>query len=125
MKTLGKIVTFLGATLFSTSLFAQELPKVNPEDMHWTYFGQHPELNNQPCMTTGYDTDGDGFEDTRFHYMLNPLPNGAMQTRLTGYAIDENGNGYFEDNEWVPYIKKENNGGIDLHEPGNRMDVGY
>ncbi len=120
-----KTLLTLLAGLLSTSLFAQELPKVSPEYVHWITFGQHPELGGQPCITNGYDTDEDGREDTRFHYRVLPMPNGAFYTQLDSYAVDENRNGLFEDDEWVPYIREEENGGIDLQEPGNRRDVSY
>ncbi len=125
MKTLGKIVTFLGAALLSTSLFAQELPKVKPEQLRWMLFGRHP--TGQRCITTGYDTDGDSYEDTKFHYMVYMAPDGTSQVELTEYAVDRNRDKYFTKDEWIPYVRKENNGGRDLHlpEPGNRREVSY
>ncbi len=117
-----KTLLTLLAGLLSASLSAQELPKVKAEDMHWIMFGQHPA---GPCITHGYDTDGDEKEDTRFHYIMYPMPDGAFFIQLDSYAIDENRNGLFEDDEWVPYIQKEENGGFDLPEPENRREVSY
>ncbi len=116
-----KLLTTLLAGLISTSLSA-ELPKASEKDMHWMTFGEHPE---GICMTLGYDTDGDKKEDTRFHYMVYPRPDGALWTQLDSYAVDYNGDGYFTPDEWTPYVQKENNGGFDWHEPENRREVTY
>ncbi len=83
-----------------SSLFAEGLPKVNPEQMKWVEFGQHAD---GPCMTKGYDTDEDGYEDTKFHYLMHLMPNGVFQTLLTRYAIDKNRDKYFTDDEWIEY----------------------
>ncbi len=101
------------AGLLSANLSAQELPKVNEEDMHWLIFDTHP--NGQPNITKGYDTDGDKLEDTRFHYEVFPLANGAFAAQLTAYAIDKNKDGYFTDDEWIEYkpeTKKKEQGGM-------------
>ena len=91
--------------------------------MYWTYFSQHQD--GTKCMSLGYDTDGDKKEDTRFHYEVYLTQQGIMLPKLTAYGVDRNRNGFFEDDEWVPYIQEEENGGHDLQEPGNRRDVSY
>ena len=116
------LLTLIGTLLLSANLSAQELPKVKPEDMCFAMFGSHPEGN---CITLCYDTDKDGREDTRFHYMVRPLSSGAVQTRLMGYAVDEDRDGYFTEDEWFPSVQEEENGGIELQEPGNRREVDY
>ncbi len=94
------------AGLLSVNLSA-ELPKVNQEDMHWVIVGNNL---SSPSIITGYDTDGDEMEDTRFHYLLYPLPNGVMQSILTSYGVDLNRDKFFTEDEWFSYVpnKKRN-----------------
>ncbi len=104
MKTLRKIVTVVGMSLLSTGIFANDFLKVNPVRMGGIQIGQHE--NGQSCLTLGYDTDGDGYEDTRFHYMIYTTPDGSIRTQLVSYAFDKNKDREFTEDEWFPYTQE-------------------
>ncbi len=98
-----KLKTILLTFVFAGKVFAQqpELPVVNQYMLMGVLNGVHQ--NGQPCMSLGYDTNGDGHEDTRFHYMLRPVSQYQAQAQLDSYAIDLNGDHQFSEDEWFVY----------------------
>jgi len=87
--------TFL---LAGTGLFAEEIPKVNQKDLKFLAYEIH--TNGQICISMGYDTDGDGWEDTIFHYMRTRVSPYQEHIQLDMFGVDKNRDHEFAEDEW-------------------------
>ena len=95
-----KKILITGAFLLAgTGLFAQEIPKVNQEDLKFITYGR--DRNGQLCMSMGYDTNQDDWEDTIFHYLRTRVSSYQETVYLDSFAVDENRDHNFAEDEWV------------------------
>lgn len=99
--------TLIGITLgllLGGSTLAQEMPNPPPEQCMYI---KNFMIGRLPAVALGYDTDADGWEDTRFVYLVNPHTPFQGSLRLIRYGIDSNRDKIIQEDEMFDVPPKE------------------